>query len=235
MARRKRGSALSEPPWIFARLLRAAASSPRKAGRSAPRRRNVSAGMPSSASTRAARRCSESSTGLCISSASRCAATIDSWAFWVKRSRFIGVSLRSCFGSRVRLDDLAQELIRRRSLPARQCWGQDDLDSGVEITGAVTLEAGHALAAQTKRLTGLSPRRDLEQNATAEGIHLDLAAKQCLAECDRQFASQVGTAAGEDGMGPNLGDEVQIPGVLAGAGLAAEADLPAGLDAGDLY
>src|ERR1035437_9844745 len=214
-----------------ARLLRAVASSPRKAGRSVPRRRSVSAGMPSSASTRAARRCSESSTGLCSSSASRCAARIDSWAFWVKRSRFIGVSLRSCLDTRVRLGDLAQELLCRGSLPALECWGQDDLDSGVEITGAVTLEAGHALAAQTKRLAGLSPRRDLEQNATAERVHLDLVAKQGFAECDWLFASQVGAAAGEDGMGLNLGDQVQIPGVLAGAGLPPGAALPAGLDA----
>ena len=98
MARLNRGSADREPPWIFARLPRIAASSARKAGTSTPRRRSVSAGVPSSTSTSAARRCSESRTGLCSSSASRCAATIDSWAFWVKWSRFM-VPLRSFAGS----------------------------------------------------------------------------------------------------------------------------------------
>ena len=59
-----RGSSVSDPPWTRARLARAAAISPRKAVRSTPRRRSVSAGMPSSGPTRAASRCSASSTGL---------------------------------------------------------------------------------------------------------------------------------------------------------------------------
>ncbi len=58
-----RGSRDSEPPRIRARRPRIAASSPRKAGRSTPSRRRVSAGTPSSGSTSAASRCSASRTG----------------------------------------------------------------------------------------------------------------------------------------------------------------------------
>jgi hypothetical protein len=89
----------------------------------------------------------------------------------------MGVSLRSHFCSWIRLSDLAEEFLCRRSLRALKRWGHDDFDSGVEITGAITLEAGHSLAAQTKRLAGLSSRQDLKQDTTAEGVHLDLAAK----------------------------------------------------------
>ena len=84
-----RGSRVSVPPAILARLASAAASSARNAGRSTPRRRRVSAGTPSSGSRSAERRCSASSTGLCSRSASDWAVTTASWAFWVNFSSCI--------------------------------------------------------------------------------------------------------------------------------------------------
>ena len=86
MTRLARASRCSWPPWIRARRARIAAISPRNAPRSVPRRRSVSAGMPSSGSTSAASRCSASRTGLCIRSADCWAARMASWAFSVKRS-----------------------------------------------------------------------------------------------------------------------------------------------------
>ena len=60
------------------------------AGRSTPSRRSVSAGTPSSGSTRAARMCSASRIGLSRVSAFCWAATMASWAFWVNRSSLHG-------------------------------------------------------------------------------------------------------------------------------------------------
>ena len=90
--RRARGSIDSEPPWIRARRARIAASSPRNPGRSTPSRRRVSAGMPSSGSTSADRMCSASRIGLSRRWAVAWAATMASWAFWVKRSSCMVVS-----------------------------------------------------------------------------------------------------------------------------------------------
>ena len=100
MTRRVRGSRDSEPPWTRARRARIAASSPRNAGRSTPSRRSVSAGMPSSGSTSAERRCSASRIGLSSRWAVAWAAMIASWAFWVNRSSCI-VGASGSLGSRV--------------------------------------------------------------------------------------------------------------------------------------
>ena len=71
-----------------------AAISPRNPGRSTPRRRSVSAGMPSSGSIRALSR-SARRRGPGSAAAGRCAwaARMASWAFWVKRSSCMSGSL----------------------------------------------------------------------------------------------------------------------------------------------
>ena len=79
-----RGSA--SRPAIRARRASAAASSPRNAGRSTPRRRSVSAGMPSSGSTSARAGARRRGSGSASRWAVAWAATMASWAFWVNRS-----------------------------------------------------------------------------------------------------------------------------------------------------
>ena len=144
-------------PGSRARRARIAASSPRNAGRSTPSRRSVSAGIPSSGSTSADSRCSASSTGLCIRSASCWAVTMASWAFSVNRSSCIvrfslsGVSVSrdqvvargSGWSTRSR-NAFAAAVLRLVVEPGRQ----DDPDLDVEVAGAVALEARHALAAE---------------------------------------------------------------------------------------
>ena len=138
---------------------------------------------------------------------------------------------RSCPGSWVGLNDLPKELLGGLTLLALQLARQDDFDPGVEVARALALETRHALAGQPEGLALLGPGRDRQHDAAAKGLHLRLATEQRLAEGDRQLASQVRAGSREDRVGPYLGDQVQVSGVRARAGLAAETDLAARLHA----
>ena len=110
-----------------------AATSPRNPGRSTPSRRRVSAGMPSSGSTRALSRCSASSTGLCSRWAVAWAARTASWAFWVKRSSCMSGLSRAGVG-------LADEVEESRGAASRassvEVGRQDDPDPDEQVAVA---------------------------------------------------------------------------------------------------
>ncbi len=131
-------------------------------GRSTPRRRSVSAGMPSSGSTRALSRCSASRIGLWSRWAVSWAATMASWAFWVKRS-----SCRSQV-SRVRGSGWSARSMKVRAASrasSDRSVGQDDLDSHEQVAVALLLELGQAAAAQPEQATVLGAGRDRQQDA----------------------------------------------------------------------
>src|SRR5450759_3506147 len=249
--RRARASSVSWPPAIFPRHARGAASPPRNAPRSTPSLRSVWAGIPSSASTRAARMCSASRTGLWSRSASACAPAIASWAFWVKRSRFMarsdpsgrGVSGRrrhprtagSFGGPRVGLVRRVQE--GGGGLPSRLVeHGQDHSDLDVEVAAAVALEARHPLAAQPDHAPVLGAGGDAEQDPAGQRPDGNLGAQERFAEGHRQLPGERRAVAVKDRMRRDLGDEHEIARARALAAAAAKANPAPGLDAGrDLH
>ena len=215
MTRLARGSRLSEPPWIRARLARIEASSPRNPGRSTPSRRSVSAGMPSSGSSSADRMCSASRIGLSRRWAVAWAATIASWAFWVNRSSCMAV-LSWC-GRRcpTRQRGLGWSMRSKKACAAAlrlggQVGRQEDPGLHVEVAEPVGVEARHPLAAQPEGATGLRARRDLQQDAPLEGLDLDLGSQECLLERQRQLTFEIGAAPGEPGVGQQADDHEQV-------------------------
>ena len=219
--RRARGSIDSEPPWIRARRARMAASSPRNPGRSTPRRRSVSAGMPSSGSTSADRMCSASRIGLSRRWAVAWAATMASWAFWVKRSSCIGGLVSGVEGSRQRGSGwlTRSKKVRAAALASSErSVGRTTRALTYRSPWPVGLEAGHALAGQPERPAGLGAGGDRQQDAALERLDLDLAAEQGLLEGQRQLALEVGAAPGEPRVGHQADDDDEV--AAAGAALA---------------
>ena len=138
-------------------------------GRSTPSRRSVSAGMPSSGSTSAARRCSASRIGLSRRSAVRWAATIASWAFWVKRSSCIGVLRGRSRVSGGRVGRRGRGSGRAAvSASSDRPVGRTTRDLRVQVARAVAAEAGHALAGQPERPAVLGPGRDRQEDPALE-------------------------------------------------------------------
>ena len=88
-----RGSRVSEPPWILARRARIAASSPRNAGRSTPSRRSVSAGHAVVGLDERGQQVLGVEDGALEPLGERWAARTASWAFSVKRSSCMSVSV----------------------------------------------------------------------------------------------------------------------------------------------
>ena len=142
-------------------------------------------GSPSSGSTSAASRCSASSTGLCVRSASCWAATMASWAFSVNRSScMVRFSLRS-----VQSVDGRDQVVARGSgwstrsrnavaAAARvvvEVGRQHDPDLHVQVAGAVVLHPGHALAGEPERPAALGAGGDREQDPALEGRDRHLA------------------------------------------------------------
>src|SRR5688572_19396527 len=171
-----------------ARRARAAAISPRNTGRSTPRRRSVSAGMPSSGSTSALSRCSESRTGLCSRSAVAWAARMVSWAFWVKRSS----CMSGLTGAGIGLVDEFEEANGRVAGGIGEVGREVDAGLHVEVAVAVGSKPRHALAGQPERAARLGPGRDREYHASLGRADLDVRAEQRLLQGQRQLALQVG-------------------------------------------
>src|SRR5450759_2448459 len=189
-----RASSVSEPPWTRARRARIAAISPRKEARSTPRRRRVSAGMRSSGSTRAASRCSASSTGLCNRSASCWAATMASWAFSVKRSSCMGrvSGGPGSGGPGVWLVDEVEERPGGGGRRLVEGGREHDADLHVQVASTLVLHLRHALALEADRPPGLGPRRDREQDPALERGERDLRAQESFLEGDLELPFQVG-------------------------------------------
>ena len=155
------GRAPASRPGSGRASARIAATSPRNAGRSTPSRRSVSAGMPSSGSTSAVRRCSASRTGLWSRSAV-CLGGDDGLlgllgeAIELHVGSLSGLRRRS---ARVGLVDEVEE--GRGGLPGLvgQVGRQDDADLDEGRRGLAP-EARHALAGEPERPAGLGARRD---------------------------------------------------------------------------
>src|SRR4051794_5597596 len=154
-----------------------AASSPRNPGRSTPSRRSVSAGTPSSGSTRADRMCSASRIGLSSLCASAWASRIASWAFCVNRSSCM-IDVLACVFVVDEIEERSGGSLRR----VREVGRQDDLGPDEQVAMSAALESGHALAAEPERSPGLRALGDRQDDAPLEGLDRDVRTEQNLLE-----------------------------------------------------
>jgi len=175
----------------------------------------------------------------------RCAPRIASWAFWVKRSRFIGVS-RDPFvgGGRWRPRGgrrwpgrqpprgsgwwRGRGSARLRLAPRRTGRWEDDAHLGEQVAALVLREDRHPLALEADRPAVLGAGGDLEEHAAVERRDRDLRAQEGLAEGHGEVAGEIRAGTREDAVRRHPDDEHEVAAIAA---LAAEPDAAAGVDA----
>ena len=130
--------------------------------------------------------CSASRTGLSRRWAVAWAATIASWAFSVKRSSCMWLSLEC--GSRSARSGLLDDVEERRAAAVASSGrsvGSITLALDVQVAMAVGLEAGHSLAGQPEGVRRLwVPAGIFSRTLPLERLHPDLGAEERL--LDRQ-------------------------------------------------
>src|SRR5258708_4676584 len=135
---------------------------------------------------------------------------------------------------------LLRQLLEELALAGGELGGEDNLDAGDKVAGAVALEAGHALTAQAEGLTVLCLGRDGEQQAFAvrrgDGR---LAAEDGGGERHGDVGLEVVAFALEAGVGLDADDEDEVaarPAADAGVALAGNGYTRTGVGAGgDLH
>ena len=147
----------------------------------------------------------------------------------------VGADVGRSFGpvrlAGIGLVDVVGELLEAAAVVRRQAGRQDDADPDQEVTEAVGLEAGHALAGQAERAAGLRLGRDAQHHAALEGAHRHLGAKERLGQRHRHLALQVRAAPHELGVVRHVDLQVDVAGIRPAAGLAGEPDPLARRDA----
>ena len=125
------------------------------------------------------------------------AATMASWAFWVKRSSCMSVSRSGCQRGSGLVDELEGGLRRPRRLVGQVGRAGRPWPWRSRSPWPVALKRGMPWPVEPERPAGLRAGGDRQQDAALERPDRDLAAEQRLAEGQRQLALEVGAAARE--------------------------------------